>query len=177
MRGGSFCISYCVHLYGEQTGSTRVRRVHLLTPVSRAITQSFWSIYRFKKHCYRPSHLGQCCGLNSSLLGHRWPMVIYSNIIWLQEDRDPFGQPRPCFTNSHCPEGVDFPGCLSMQSYWDTHRGPILKRRVLISFTAWADPLTFVLFERWVSRERRNRGDLGQDFFLATHSSLRKYEQ
>lgn len=30
----------------------------------------------------------------------------------------------------------------------ETLRGPILKQRVLISFTARADPLTFVLFER-----------------------------
>lgn len=175
MNGGYFCISYFGHLCGGQTSSTPIRRVHLLSPVGRAITQSSWSIHRSKEHCYRPSHLGQCCWLNSSPLGHRWPMAVYSNIIWLQDNCDPFGQPQPCFANSHCPEGVDLPGCLSIQSYWDTRSGPLLKQRVLISFTAWADPLTSVLFERWVSGESRSWGDLGQGFFLATHSSLRKY--
>lgn len=84
------------------------------TPVSKAITQSFQSIHYSKEHCYRPSHLGQCYWLNRSPLGHRWPMIGYSNVIRLRDNGDPFGQPQPCFANSHRPEGVDLPGCLSI---------------------------------------------------------------
>lgn len=124
----NFCISSFVHLCGEQTGFALVRTAHLQTPVSRAITQSFWSINCSTEHCYRPSHLGQGCWFNSSPLGHRWPMVGYSNIIWLRDNCDPIGQPRSCFANSHCPEGVDLPGCLSIQSYWDNHGGPSWSR-------------------------------------------------
>lgn len=103
---------------------TPVRMAHGLTPVSRAITPSLWSIRCSKEHCYRLSHLGHCCCLNSSPLGHRWPMVRYSNIIWLWDDRDPYGQPQLCSAGSCCPEGVDWPDCPSMQSYWNTTDGP-----------------------------------------------------
>lgn len=78
------------------------------TPVSKAITPSFQSIHYSKEHCYRPSHLGQCCWLNSSPLGHRWPMIGYSNVIRLRGNGDPFRPTSASLCKQPPPRGSGF---------------------------------------------------------------------